>query len=124
MSDDCEFFAIWPLARWASRASSESCRRACEVLALYPGDIPFAALYITGTDDGQAHRIAANRNLDRSNSCPPWCLLHATLTTQWPLDALFSDEIVQDLPDLHALDIDIPAPVAGQIRSSVHCCFR
>ncbi len=87
----------------------ESCRRACDVLALYPGDVPFAALYLTGTDDGQAHRIAATAS-SMEQFLPAVVPLHGTLSP-WPLDALFSDETVQDLTNLPALGIDIPAPV-------------
>src|SRR5271156_5685292 len=36
----------------------ESCRRACEVLAHYPGDVPFAALYLV-SGERKAKRIIA-----------------------------------------------------------------
>ena len=93
----------------------ESCRRACEVLALYPSDVPFAALYLTSADDQQAHRIATTADsIDRF--LPMAVPLNRTLSP-WPLDTLFSDETVQDLTDLPALGIDIPAPVGpGRVQ--------
>ncbi|HEY7905246.1 MAG TPA: PAS domain-containing protein, partial [Casimicrobiaceae bacterium] len=39
----------------------DSCRGACEVLALYPADVPFAALYLADGDQRRVHLVAATK---------------------------------------------------------------
>jgi len=90
------------------------CQRACEVLAEYPLDAPFAAVYQTDSRSGRAQRVAStsaalDAQLPESLSCddPP---------SGWPLQALYQHQATQDLPSLAALSLEVhveawPEPV-------------
>jgi PAS domain S-box-containing protein len=83
----------------------ESCRRLSEVLAQYPLDTPFAALYLIDPDHQQSRRVACTSELSAR-------LLPAELNLgngQWPMAQLIDSEVVQEVLSLPKIGIDIPA---------------
>jgi PAS domain S-box-containing protein len=82
----------------------ETCRRASDVLAQYPFDVPFAALYLL--DGGVARRIAQVGARD-SAALPPTLPLDSV--SPWPVATLIADEAPRNVQDLDALGIDIAA---------------
>jgi PAS domain S-box-containing protein len=82
----------------------ESCRRLCEVLAQYPLDTPFAALYLIDAGKQQAHCVARTGDLP-AHLVPPELGLTNSL---WPLAELIDSEAVQEL-QLPKIGIDIAA---------------
>jgi signal transduction histidine kinase len=94
----------------------ESCRRACEVLAQYAFDVPMAAVYLLDRDSNSASRAALTRE-EFAHVLPP------TLddsTAKWPLAALLSSEIVQQVEDLPALGIEVAAgPWSDLVREAL-----
>jgi PAS domain S-box-containing protein len=99
--------ALSELASHVARVESveETCRRACEVLAHYPLDIPFAALYLAEGD--VARRIALVGAPDSPALAAALRLDDAS--SPWPLAALLSDESGREVQDLPSLGIDIAA---------------
>jgi signal transduction histidine kinase len=86
----------------------DSCRGACEVLALYPADVPFAALYLADGDQRRVHLVAATKK--SVEDVLPHSLSLVDPTPGWPLDELFAGENAHEL-DLVALGIDVAAPL-------------
>jgi PAS domain S-box-containing protein len=84
----------------------ESCRRACEVLALYPFDTPFAALYLIESSAQQARRVARTRELPE-RALPETLRLNDP-RSPWHLRELLESEAAQCL-DLPAAGLDIRA---------------
>jgi PAS domain S-box-containing protein len=82
-----------------------SCRRLCEVLAQYPLDTPFAALYLTDTDRQRARCVARSGDL----SAPGLPAELTTTDSPWPLARLIETEAVQQLDQLPHIGIQIPA---------------
>jgi len=86
---------------------ADSCRAACDVLARFPMDVPFAAFYLTEADAHAARRFAL-AGVPPSRSLPE--LLEIGDGAQpWPLGALYASENVQELVGLPRLGIDIAA---------------
>jgi PAS domain S-box-containing protein len=83
----------------------DSCRRLCEVLAQYPLDTPFAALYLIDAGKQQARCVARSRDLP-AHLVPPELGLTNSL---WPLAELIASEAVQELQHLPQIGIDIAA---------------
>jgi len=83
----------------------DSCRRLCEVLAQYPLDTPFAALYLIDASKQQARCVARTRDLP-AHLVPPELALTNSL---WPLANLIDSETVQELQHLPQIGIDIAA---------------
>ncbi len=84
----------------------ESCRRMLAVLARYPFDVPFAALYLT-QPGGEAKRVALAGAPDAS--ALPASLPIDDRATPWPLAALYASESMQILVPLPQHGIAIPA---------------
>ena len=83
----------------------ESCRRLCEVLAQYPLDTPFAALYLIDSGSQQARCVARSGQL-------PVQLLPAELGLKhslWPIAELVDSETAQELDRLPRIGVHIPA---------------
>src|ERR1700733_3126803 len=83
----------------------ESCRRLCEVIAQYPLDLPFAALYLIDASRQQARCIARTGEL-RERLTPTELALTNSL---WPLAELMHSEAAQELQQLPKLGFEIPA---------------
>jgi PAS domain S-box-containing protein len=83
----------------------ESCRRLCEVLAQYPLDTPFAALYLIDAGRQLAHCVARTSDLP-SHLVPPELGVTNSL---WPLAELIVSESVQELHHLPQIGIHIAA---------------
>ncbi len=92
----------------------DSCRRAIQVLAQYPNDLPFTALYLVGEKDGggvrpavaRARRTAISRELPES-----WFPQTLDLTdgrNQWRLGAP-ETELRQSVTDLPQRGLRVPA---------------
>jgi hypothetical protein len=84
----------------------ETCRRACEVLALYPFDTPFAALYLIDPGAHRARRAARTRELPEA--ALPETLALDGARSPWHLRELLESE-TQQLEDLQVAGLDIPA---------------
>ena len=85
--------------------AEENCRRLCEVLARYPLDVPFAALYLIDGARPQARRVARTGELS-AQLLPPELALTDSL---WPLSQLLASGAVQELQHLPQAGIDIAA---------------
>ncbi|MEO8038560.1 MAG: ATP-binding protein [Betaproteobacteria bacterium] len=85
----------------------DNCRRACEVLAQYPLDAPFAALYLLESDARQARRAARTRELPES--ALPQLLTLDDPTSPWQLHRLAAGAETPWLEDLSAAGLDIRA---------------
>ena len=85
----------------------DGCHRACEVLARYPLDVPFAALYLIDDDSGRARRIAWSGEL--TAQALPASLLADEATSPWSLQRLLAGAAVEQLGDLPALGVELPA---------------
>ena len=85
----------------------ESCRRACEVLALYPFDTPFAALYLIESGSQRARRVAHTRELPEP--ALPRTLALNDARSSWHVPQLLESEVAQHLQDLPAAGLDIRA---------------
>jgi PAS domain S-box-containing protein len=83
----------------------ESCRRLCEVLAQYPLDTPFAALYLIDAGEQRARCVARTSDLP-AHLVPPELGLTNSL---WPVADLIDSESVQELQHLPQIGIDIAA---------------
>ena len=83
----------------------ESCRRLCEVLAHYPLDMPFTALYLIDASRQQARCIARTGELCARLAPADLALTNAL----WPLAELIHSEAAQELQRLPQLGIEIPA---------------
>ena len=96
----------------------ESCLRACEVLALYPDDVPFAALYLTEVEDSKAQRVAVTDESIAHLLPPTMSLLDAS--SQGPLQAPGYSESIQELTDLPATGLDSKAsPLPGNVQRAL-----
>ena len=96
----------------------QSCRGACDVLAHYPLDIPFAAFYLT-EDGGRRARRVALAGASASSALPEWLSLKDA-STPWPLEALYSTESIQELRNLPDLGIAIAAgPWPDQVQRAL-----
>jgi hypothetical protein len=99
----------------------ESCRRACEVLALYPADVPFAALYLTAADNGQAHRIAVTAaSIERFL---PAAVPLRDVASPWALDALLPTRQCRTSP-ICPLSASTLQRRSVRVGSSADCCCR
>src|SRR5580704_4320050 len=85
--------------------AEENCRRLCEVLARYPLDVPFAALYLIDGAQPQARRVARTGELS-AQLLPPELALTDSL---WPLSQLLASGAAQELQHLPQAGIDIAA---------------
>jgi len=85
----------------------QSCTRTCEVLALYPFDTPFAALYLIEPGARHARRVARTRDL-RELTLPEMLALNDA-NSPWRLTELFESETAQEVSDLPAAGLDIAA---------------
>ncbi len=96
--------ALSDLAAHIARGESaeETCRRAFEILARYPSDIPFAAVYLV---EGGVARRAAQSGADGSPALPPTLPLEAV--APWPVAALIADEAPREVRDLGTLGVEI-----------------
>src|SRR5688572_28380931 len=74
-----------------------ACRHACEVLAQYPFDVPFAALYSVNASVEVAHCVARTRALDDT---VPATLALTDATSRWPAAAAFATGSMQELHNL------------------------
>jgi PAS domain S-box-containing protein len=83
----------------------ESCRGACEVLEQHPFGMPFAAIYLLDQGSQSARRLAHTRGLPE-RALPP--TLDGSSVT-WPVNALLSSETAQQVSDLPAAGIEVPA---------------
>ncbi|UXH80266.1 ATP-binding protein [Roseateles amylovorans] len=82
-------------------------RRACEVLADFPLDLPFTALYLT--DPGGTSARRAGCAVHAAQTQLPLYLSLTDPPSGWPLQALCDSQTPQDLPSLSALSLRIPA---------------
>jgi signal transduction histidine kinase/DNA-binding response OmpR family regulator len=85
----------------------ESCRRACEVLALYPFDTPFAALFLTEPVSQRARRVARTRELPEAAF--PETLALNDARSPWQVPQLLESELAQHVQDLPIAGLDIRA---------------
>ncbi len=83
---------------------AETCARVCTVLAQYPLDVAFAALYLLDTRTG-ATRAAVTRPLPEA-AVPAYMPLHAT-PAPWPVLRLISSEKTQEEHELPSRGIAI-----------------
>src|ERR1700722_15974724 len=83
----------------------DSCRRLCEVLAQYPLDTPFAALYLIDGDRQRARCVARSGELPS----PPLPAELGVSDSPWPLARLINTELAQELEQLPEIGIRIPA---------------
>jgi PAS domain S-box-containing protein len=81
------------------------CRHACEVLAKYPFDVPFAALYRVNAAAQTAQCVARTHALDDT---VPATLVLTDAAARWPAAAVFATETAQELHDLPKAGIEIP----------------
>jgi hypothetical protein len=98
----------------------DSCRRLCEVLAQYPLDTPFAALYLIDAGRQQARCVARSGDLPAHTIARRACGLTHSL---WPLAELIDSETVQEL-DRCPRSASTSRPDPGPIWCSGHCCCR
>ncbi len=84
-------------------------RQACDVLADFPLDVPFAAVYLTDPDGATARR-AGVAGSDAQAQLPTQLSL-VDPPSGWPLRALYDDQQPQTLGALSALSLDLS--VAG-----------
>jgi PAS domain S-box-containing protein len=83
----------------------DSCRRLCEVLAQYPLDTPFAALYLIDGDRQRARCVARTGELPMQ----PLPLELGFTNSPWPLAQLIDTEAAQELQGLAGHGIEIAA---------------
>lgn len=83
----------------------DTCRRALEVLENYPFSIPFAAIYLLGPESRRARRVAHTRGLPERVAPPAL----DESSGQWPIAALLSTEATQQVTELPAAGINVPA---------------
>jgi signal transduction histidine kinase len=85
----------------------DGCHRACEVLARYPLDVPFAALYLIDEGARRARRIAWSGEF--TPQALPASLPADEPTSPWSLQRLLAGAAVEQLGDLPALGVELPA---------------
>ncbi len=73
-----------------------TCRRACEVLAAYPFDVPFAALYRCEPAAQRARRVAWTRALPEAALPPTLALDDGAPPSPWPTADVIATESAQD----------------------------
>jgi signal transduction histidine kinase len=83
----------------------ETCRRLCEVLALYPLETPFAALYLIDAERLHARAVARTGQLS-TELLPPQMELTDSL---WSIATLIDTESAQELQRLPRMGVSIPA---------------
>jgi PAS domain S-box-containing protein len=86
---------------------ASSCRRAVEVLALYPLDLPFAALYISDADGNRARRAALSTPMPEEWFPEALPLPPQPSRDRWKLAALCATKVRQRIEDLSHLDPDV-----------------
>ncbi|HEX4674748.1 MAG TPA: ATP-binding protein [Steroidobacteraceae bacterium] len=86
---------------------ASSCRRAVEVLGLYPLDLPFAALYILDADGRQARRAALSIPMPEEWFPEALPLPPQPSRDRWKLGALCATKVGQRIEDLSHLDPDV-----------------
>jgi signal transduction histidine kinase len=93
-------------ARTSGADSVESaCRAACDVLAGYPLDVPFAALYLFDAKKRTASRVALAGAA--SPQALPATLAIDDASQPWPIAALVDTESIGEMRDLAALGIEL-----------------
>ena len=80
------------------------CRHACEVLATYPFDVPFAALYRVNAAAGVARCVASTRALEGT---VPATFSLTDATSPWPVAAVVATDTAQELHNLQKAGIEI-----------------
>jgi signal transduction histidine kinase len=85
----------------------EACRRACEVLARYPLDVPFAALYLFD-DAAQPARRVASAGAATARVLPV-SLAVDDAPSPWSLHGLLASEAVQQIDDLPGRGVELAA---------------
>jgi PAS domain S-box-containing protein len=99
---------------------ASSCRRAIEVLALYPLDLPFAALYILDADGNRASRAALSTPMPEEWFPEALPLPPQPSRDRWKLAALCATKVRQRIEDLSHLDPDVTGLAwPGQARCAV-----
>lgn len=99
---------------------ASSCRRAVEVLALYPLDVPFAALYILDADGRQARRSALSTPMPEEWFPEALPLPPQPSRDRWKLAALCATKVRQRIEDLSHLDPEVTGLAwPGQARCAV-----
>ena len=94
----------------------DSCRRAVQVLAQYPNDLPFAALYLVG--DQQARRAAVSRPLPEDWF--PQTLDLSPGENHWKLDELKIDDSRRTVAGLPQLGLRVHAgPWPDAVQNAV-----
>jgi signal transduction histidine kinase len=83
----------------------ETCERICQVLARYPLDVAFGGLYLL--EGSEARRVAQVRELP-SGVLPEHFALHDA-SGPWPIAALVATDATQEISDLPATGVQIPA---------------
>jgi PAS domain S-box-containing protein len=83
----------------------ESCQRLCGVLRQYPLDVPFASLYLIDKTLQQGQCVARAG----AATAPVLPSSLSLVDAAWHLPELLRTEVAQELPDLPALGIHIPA---------------
>jgi signal transduction histidine kinase len=85
---------------------ASSCRRAVEVLALYPLDLPFCALYVLDADSRHARRATLSTPMP-DEWFPEALSLPPPSRDPWKLAALCATEERQSIDDLGQLDFEV-----------------
>ena len=85
---------------------ASSCRRAVEVLALYPLDLPFCALYVLDADSRHARRATLSTPMP-DEWFPEALSLPPPSRDPWKLAALCATEERQIIDDLGQLDFEV-----------------
>jgi PAS domain S-box-containing protein len=99
---------------------ASSCCRAVEVLALYPLDLPFAALYILDADGNRARRAALSAPMPEEWFPEALPLPPQPSPDRWKLAALCATKVRQRIEDLSHLDPDVTGLAwPGQARCAV-----
>ncbi|SEL08673.1 Signal transduction histidine kinase [Roseateles sp. YR242] len=94
--------------------SQHCCRAACQVLAEFPLDAPFAALYLTAPGGDRVVRAAATAPALEARLPAELSVAHPP--AGWPLAELYLQQSPQELPSLEALALQVtmapwPEPV-------------
>jgi PAS domain S-box-containing protein len=98
--------------------AQDSCRRAMEVLAQYPFDVPFAALYLADPQNQMLRLIASTSELDQRQL--PSAAAYQDLQGPWPLAQVLRDNKRRHLTQLPADGIRIAAaPLDGLVEQAL-----
>ena len=111
-------------ARRASIGVDASCRGACEVLAQYPFDVPFAALYLLDADIAAHAARRAGRDRAARAAAAGDARARRRAVGRWPVAQRFADRsrarIARSARARHRDRRASPGPIS----SSARCCFR